>query len=106
MKCLVTKLSPLCIGVHNCKGINHDLFLMKDLSILGNKTSLLSGIKLPQDVNSAGFLNMTIQNPHSLKFRFNECWQDNIRQITVRMANKWLQGSLITQVKFIIVTQK
>ena len=76
---LVTKLYPLCIGVHNFKGINHDLFLMKDLSILGNKTSLLSGIKLPHDVNSVGFLNMTIQNPHSLKFCFNEFWPDEYK---------------------------
>ena len=79
MKYLVKKLSHLCIGVHNFKGITPNLFLMKDLNILGNKTSLLRGIKLPQDVNSAGFLNMTIQNPHSLKFRFNECWQDKYK---------------------------
>ena len=60
MKYLVTNLSPLCIGVHNFKAITPDLFLMKDLSILGNKTSLLGVIEFPQDVNNVGFLTMTI----------------------------------------------
>ena len=76
MKYLVIKLFPLCTGVHSFKGVTLDLFLMRDISILGSKTSLLSGVELPRDVNSAGFLNITIQDSHSLKCRFNECWQD------------------------------
>ena len=76
MKYLVADLSALCTGVHIFKVVTLDLFLMKDLSILGSKTSLLSGIELPQDANSAGFLNITIQDCHSLKCRLNECWQD------------------------------